>query len=68
MDTICYLEYRVVLHLEFYFKYLLHAHALLNEDSDYIINDHHFKYKGNTKITKRQRGRVRDALSALQVM
>ncbi len=41
---------------------------LLNEDSDYVIIDHQFKYKGNTKITKRQRGRVRDALPALQVM
>jgi hypothetical protein len=51
-----------------YCKHLLHAHALLNEDSDYIIIDHRFKYKGNTKITKRQRGRVRDALPALQVM
>jgi len=30
--------------------------------------DHLFKYKGNAKITKRQRGRVRDALPALQVM
>jgi len=51
-----------------YFKHLLHAHALLNQDSDYFIIDHRFKYKGNTKITKRQRGRVRDALPALQVM
>jgi len=49
-----------------YCKHLLHAHALLNEDSDYIIIDRRFKYKGNTKITKRQRGRVRDALPALQ--
>jgi hypothetical protein len=40
----------------------------LNEDSDYVIIDCQFKYKGNTKITKRQRGRVRDALPALQVM
>jgi len=51
-----------------YCKHLLHAHALLNEDSDYITIDHRFKYKGNTEITKRQRGRVRDALPALQVM
>ena len=51
-----------------YCKHLLHAHALLNEDSDYIIIDHRFKYKGNTKITKRQRGRVRYALPTLQVM
>jgi hypothetical protein len=51
-----------------YYKHLLHAHALLNEDSLYIIIDLRFKYKGNTKITKRQRGRVRDALPALQVM
>jgi hypothetical protein len=51
-----------------YCKHILHAHALLNEDSDYIIIDHQFKYEGNTKITKRQRGRVRDALPALQRM
>jgi hypothetical protein len=51
-----------------YFKHLLHAHALLNEGSDYVRIDHWFKYKGNTKITKRQRGRVRDALPTLQVM
>jgi len=51
-----------------YCKHLLHAHALLNEDSDYVIIDHQFKYKGNTKITKRQRGRVRDASPALQIM
>jgi hypothetical protein len=51
-----------------YCKHLLHAHALLNEDSDYVIIDRRFKYKGNTKITKRQRGRVRDASLALQVM
>lgn len=51
-----------------YCKHLLHAHALLNEDSLYIVIDRRFKYKGNTKITKRQRGRVRDALPALQVM
>jgi hypothetical protein len=51
-----------------YCKHLLHAYALLNEDSDYVIIDCRFKYKGNTKITKRQRGRVRDALPALQVM
>jgi hypothetical protein len=35
-----------------YCKHILHAHALLNEDSDHIIIDHQFKYKGNTKITK----------------
>jgi len=40
----------------------------LNEDSDYVIIDRRFKDKGNTKITKRQRGRLRDALPALQVM
>jgi hypothetical protein len=51
-----------------YCKYLLHAHAWLNEDSHYVKIDRRFKYKGNTKITKRQRGRVRDALPALQVM
>jgi hypothetical protein len=51
-----------------YCKHRLHAHALLNEDSDYVIIDHWLKYKGNTKITKRQRGRVRDALPALQVI
>jgi hypothetical protein len=51
-----------------YCKHLLHAHALLNKDSDYVIIDHRFKYKRNTKITKRQKGRVRDALPALQVM
>jgi hypothetical protein len=51
-----------------YCKHLLHVHALLNKDSDCIIIDRQFKYKGNTKITKRQRGRVRDALPALQVM
>jgi uncharacterized Zn finger protein len=51
-----------------YCKHLLHAHVLLNEDSDYVIIDCQFKFKGNTKITKRQRGRVRDALPALQVM
>jgi len=51
-----------------YCKHILHAHALMNEDSDYIIIDHQFKYKGNTKITKRQRGRVWDALPALQRM
>ncbi len=51
-----------------YCKHLLHAHAWLNEDSDYVIIDRRFKYKGNTKITKRQRGRLRDALPALQVM
>jgi hypothetical protein len=34
----------------------------------YIVIDRRFKYKGNTKITKRHRGRVRDALPALQVM
>jgi hypothetical protein len=33
-----------------------------------VIIDHLFKYKGNAKITKRQRGRVRDALPALQIM
>jgi hypothetical protein len=52
----------------YYFKHHLHAHKLLNEDSDYVIIDHQFKYMGNTKITKRQRGRVKDALPALQVM
>ena len=51
-----------------YCKHILHAHELLNEDSDYIIIDHQFKYEGNTKITKRQRGRVRDALPASQRM
>ncbi len=50
-----------------YCKHLLHAHSLLNKDSDYIIIDQQFKYKGNTKITKRQRGRVMDALPALQL-
>jgi len=51
-----------------YCKHLLHAHALLNEDSDYVIIDRRFEYKGNTKITKRQRGRVKNALPALHVM
>jgi hypothetical protein len=49
-------------------KHILHAHTLLNEDSDYIIIDCRFKNKGNTKITKRQRGRVLDALPASQRM
>jgi hypothetical protein len=30
-----------------YCKHLLHAHALLNEDSEYIIIDCRFKYKQN---------------------
>jgi hypothetical protein len=51
-----------------YCKHLLHSHTQLNEDSDYVIMDCQFKYKGNTKITKRQRGRVRDELPALLVM
>jgi hypothetical protein len=51
-----------------YCKHLLHTHVWLNEDSDFVIIDCRFKYIGNTKLTKRQRGRVRDALPALQVM
>lgn len=49
-----------------YCKHILHIHKLRNEDSDTIIIDRHFKYKGNTKMTQRQRGRVRDAAPALE--
>jgi hypothetical protein len=50
-----------------YCKHLLHAHAFLNENSDCITIESRFKYKGNMKIMKRQRERVRDALPALQI-
>jgi hypothetical protein len=49
-----------------YCKHILHIHRLRNEDSDAIIIDRRFKYKGNTKMTQRQRGRVRDAAPALE--
>ena len=39
-----------------YCKHILHIHKLRNEDSDTIIIDHRFKYKGNTKMMQRQRG------------
>jgi hypothetical protein len=35
-----------------YCKLLLHVHALLNEENDYIIIDRQFLHKENTKITK----------------
>ncbi len=49
-----------------YCKHILHVHKLRNEDSDTIIIDHCFKYKGNTKMMQRQRGLVRDAAPALE--
>ncbi len=39
-----------------YCKHLLHAHALLNEDNGYICVGQQFNYKGNRKITLRDRG------------
>jgi hypothetical protein len=31
---------------------LLHMHGLMNEDSDYVIIDHQFKYKGTLKLLR----------------
>jgi hypothetical protein len=40
-----------------YCKHLLHAHALLNEDSLYIIIDCRFKYKGEHENNKEAMGK-----------
>jgi hypothetical protein len=49
-----------------YCKHILDVHKLQKKDSDTIIIDHCFKYKGNTKMMQRQRGCAQDAAPALK--
>ena len=53
-------------HKKGYCKHLLFVFSELNRDSDVIALQRTFKYKGNTKRTKKMRGRTKDALPALQ--
>ncbi len=53
-------------HKKGYCKHLLFVFSELNRDSDVIPVRSTFKYKGNTKRTKKMRGRTKDALPALQ--
>jgi hypothetical protein len=48
-----------------YCKYIIYLHKKKNVDSNTIIIDRRFKYKRNTRMTQRQRGRVQDAAPAL---
>ena len=48
-----------------YCKHIIWVHNKRNTDSKTIVIDRRFKYRGNTKMTQRQRGRVRDAAPAL---
>jgi hypothetical protein len=48
-----------------YCKHIIYMHKKKNLDSDTTIIDRRFKYKGNTRMTQRQRGHVRDAAPAL---
>ena len=48
-----------------YCKHLLHVYKICNADSDHIVIDRRFNFRGNTRITQRQRGRVADAAPAL---
>ena len=48
-----------------YCKHIIYLHKKKNVDSNTIIIDRRFKYKGNTRMTQRQRGRVQDAAPAL---
>jgi hypothetical protein len=54
-------------HKRGYCKHILYSLNRCNLDSDVIEVKRTFKYKGNTKRTKKMRGRIRDALPALQV-
>jgi hypothetical protein len=45
--------------------FLLFLFSEFNRDSDVIAVQCTFKYKGNTKRTKKMRGRTKDALPAL---
>lgn len=48
-----------------YCKHIIYLHKKKNVDSKTIIIDRRFKYRGNTRMTQRQRGRVQDAAPAL---
>jgi hypothetical protein len=54
-------------HKRGYCKHILYLLNWCNLDSDVIEVKRTFNYKGNTKRTKKIRGRIRDALPALQV-
>jgi len=54
-------------HKRGYCKHILYSLNRCNLDSDVIEIKRMFEYKGNTKRTKKMRGRNRDALPALQV-
>ena len=54
-------------HKRGYCKHILYSLKRCNLDSNVIEVKRTFKYKGNTKRTKKMRGRIRDALPALQV-
>jgi hypothetical protein len=53
-------------HKKGYCKHLLFVFSELNRDSDVIAVQRTFKYKGNTKRTKKLRGRTKVALPVLQ--
>jgi len=48
-----------------YFKHLLHVHALLNEDSDYVIIDHWFKYNGECYNYKETEGKSKGCITSI---
>jgi uncharacterized Zn finger protein len=54
-------------HKKGYCKHVLFALNRLNLDSNIIEVKRTFKYKGNTKRTKKMRGHTKDALPTLQV-
>jgi len=55
-------------HNKGYCKHLLFSFQRVNRDSNTVNIRRTFKYKGNTKRTKKMRGRTRDAGPALQVI
>jgi len=55
-------------HNKGYCKHLVLSFQRLNRDSNTVTIQRTFKYTGNTKRTKKMRGRTRDAGHVLQVM
>ena len=55
-------------HNKGYCKHLVFSFQRVNRDSNTVNIRRTFKYKGNTKRTKKMRGRTRDAGPALQVI
>ena len=48
-----------------YCKHIIWVHNKRNTDSKTIVIDRRFKYRGNTKMMQRQRGRVQGAAPSL---